>query len=171
MSYSLIKFQDISSIQTYCFIFLHYICNIFLYFIISDILIYLHIFLLLFLNSPLPPVFSSLLLQNPFQFFLYFSFLSVYFFFNIFIIYHRSRGLLRSERVARLQQLVDRGLLSWAFPEPYKKGSDVIICYFESCLHFFFVFNCFVLNYVLLYCTKLYYFVLHCNILHCIELY
>lgn len=36
---------------------------------------------------------------------------------------------------------------------------------------FFFVFNCFLLNYVLLYCTKLYYFVLHCNILHCIEFY
>ena len=64
------------------------------------------------------------------------------------------RGLLRAERVVRLQQLVDQGLLSWTFPEPYKKGKNVFFeifflvhghtVLFYSGLQFFILFFCLV---------------------------
>ena len=48
----------------------------------------------------------------------------------LFFLCNLERGLLRAERVVRLQQLVDQGLLSWTFPEPYKKGKNVFFEFF-----------------------------------------
>ena len=56
-------------------------------------------------------------------------FVVCFYFFSyfLFLLCNHERGLLRAERVVRLQQLVDQGLLSWSFPEPYKKGINNIL--------------------------------------------
>ena len=50
----------------------------------------------------------------------------------LFFLCNHERGLLRAERVVRLQQLVDQGLLSWTFPEPYKKGKIYSLNFFNE---------------------------------------